>query len=352
MKKIDYINTFDHADSKYPFQVFVGGRGTGKTYSTIKHFIDPKNPTDDKMLLMRRTGKELKTLVDRDGNEIGNPFKTLNEDLGVNIGIKQVVEDLCGIYHREENPETGKLVHFGKPIGMACALTTIANVRGMDYSDITDIVWDEFIPEKHVKRMRGESDAFLNAYETINRNREFIGKPAVRAWLLANSNDIHNPMFQGLGLVAEAEKLVRSGKQHKYFKDRGLALHILDSPESFVEQKRQTALYKLTAGTQFSEMALDNSFAYNDFSLVGYKNIVGYIPVCSIGPAYLYKKKGDSEYYVSYASARCTHFNEKETQDCIRFKQQFGCALVPYFIEGRIFFESYELKEFLLDFVM
>lgn len=351
-KNKDYINIFDYADAAYPFQIFVGGRGTGKTYSGLGHFVNPNEPTDDMMLLMRRTATELEYLVDKETGEAGNPFKTLNDHNHTNYGIKSIVKNLYGIYDRLEDAESGKLTHVGKPIGYACALSTIASIRGIDFSNITDIVYDEFIPEKHVKRMRGESDALLNAYETINRNREFDGRPPVRLWMLANSNDIYNPVFQGLGLVSEAEKMVRAGKQHKYFKNRGLALHILDSPESFVEKKRNTALYKLTAGSQFSEMALNNSFAYNDFSLVGYKNIAGYVPICSIDNAYIYRKKGDGEYYVSYAPAKCVHFNAKEQQDAIRFRQQFGCTLVPYFIEGKIFFESYDLKEFLLNFVI
>ena len=144
----------------------------------------------------------------------------------------------------------------------------------------------------------------------------------------------------------------RRGIVHKYIKERGLAIHILPPKESFVEKKSQTALYKLTKGTQFYDMALGNDFAYNDFSLVAYRKITGYTPVCALDNAYIYRKKGDSEYYVCYAPARCVSFKSSESQDVIRFRQQFGCMLQPYFVAGRLYFESYELKEKILNLIL
>ena len=63
-------------------------------------------------------------------------------------------------------------------------------------------------------------------------------------------------------------------------------------------------------------------------------------------------KKGDNEYYVCYAPARCITFKSSEAQDVIRFRQQFGCMLQPYFVAGRLVFESYELKEKILSLIL
>ena len=346
----DFINIYDYADTDYPFQIFIGGRGVGKTYSALSGATVPERK--DKFIFMRRTQAELDLLLDTDRGEGLNPFKPINKDFGRNIGMKSLVKNMAGIYHREENEETGKLVHFGQPIGYATALTTIASMRGMDFSDCSDWIYDEFIPEAHVRKIHGECDALLNAYETINRNREFAGVPPINLWLLANSNNIYNPIFVGLGIVSEAEKMKRRCIVHKYIKERGLAIHILPPKESFVEKKSQTALYKLTKGTQFYDMALGNDFAYNDFSLVAYRKITGYTPVCALDNAYIYRKKGDSEYYVCYAPARCVSFKSSESQDMIRFRQQFGCMLQPYFVAGRLYFESYELKEKILSLIL
>lgn len=349
--KNDFINIFDYADPQYPFQIFVGGRGLGKTYSALSGAsVDGK--CDGKFILMRRTANELDIMLDSDTmGEGANPFKEINDDFNVNFGLKRIVKNLAGIYRREDS-ETGKPRHIGTPIGYGVALSTMASIRGISFSDCTDCFYDEFIPEKHVKKMKGEFDALMNAYETINRNREFIGKPPLRLWLLANSNDIYNPIFSGLKIVSEAERMQRQGKMHRYIKERGLAIHLLPPKESFRQKKSQTALYKLTEGSDFADMALNNSFAYNDFTLIGYRQLQGYIPVCSIGDAYIYRKKGGEEYYVTYAPCKAVHFNSMVEQDVIRFRQQFGCMLQPYFVAGKIIFESYQLKQDILALIL
>lgn len=346
----DFINIYDYADEDYPFQIFIGGRGVGKTYSALSGAVGEE--CANKFIFMRRTGNELDILLDSDSGEGVNPFKPINKDFGRNIGMRKIVKNMAGIYERETEPDTGKLIHVGAPLGYGVALSTLSSIRGVDFSDCTDWIYDEFIPEKHVRKIHGECDALLNAYETVNRNREFSGEPPIRLWLLANSNDIYNPIFVGLGIVSEAEKMLRQGKVHKYLKERGLAIHILPPKESFKEKKAQTALYKLTKGTSFYDMSLGNQFAYNDFSLIGYRKLVGYTPVCSIDNAFVYRKKGDNEYYISYATARCPAFKTAEAQDVIRFRQQFGCMLQPYFVAGRLYFESYELKEKILNLIL
>lgn len=346
----DYINIFDFKDDRYPFQIIIGGRGSGKTYSALEHVTNEEYKR--KFIFMRRTKTELDLLVDTDRGEGANPFKPINRDFGRNIGLKSIVQNLAGVYQREEDIDTGKLTHFGQPLGYGIALTTISSMRGLDFSDCDDWIYDEFIAEKHVRKIHGECDALLNAYETINRNREFTGEKPINLWLLANSNDIYNPVFVGLGIVSDAEKMQRKNIPTKLYPDRGLALHILPPAESFVEKKSKTALYKLTAGTSYYDMALNNEFAYNDFSLIGYRKLVGFTPLCAVDNAYIYRKKGESEVYVTYAPSNAPRFNSREQQDIIKFKQRYGCMLQPYYVNRKIVFETYELKERILSLIL
>lgn len=349
----DYINIYDYANPDYPFQIFIGGRGTGKTYSALSGTLD-KNVVPDKYIYMRRTKEELLTILDDEKKGEGaNPFKPVNRNESVNLGFRKMGNNIAGVYERQTDERTGKLIHTGMPIGYGLALSTIAAIRGVDFSDCSDWIYDEFIKERHVRAIKDECGALLNAYETINRNREFDSKPPIRLWLLANSNDIYNPIFTGLGIVSEVEKMLRAGKEHRYFKDRGLAVHLLKASEGFVTKKKETALYKLTKGTRFYEMALENKFAYNDFSGIGYRKLTGYRPLCSIsGKAFLYMKKGDGEIYASYAPARTVNYSIDETQDLLRFKREQGVWLEQYFVQNKMVFESYELKEILLDLIL
>lgn len=346
---MEYVNIFDWKNPLYPFQIFIGGRGTGKTYSALCGALD-KSVVPDNFIYMRRTANELKTILDDDKRGEGaNPFKPVNRNNQTNIGFRLIQDNIAGIYHREPG-DNGKLMHTGAPIGYGLALSTIASIRGIDFSDCSDWFYDEFIKERHVRAITDEGGALLNAYETVNRNRELDGKPPIRLWLLANSNDIYNPIFNELGIVSEVEKMLRTGKSDRYLKERGLAIHLLQPAGSFIEAKKETALYKLTKGTRFYDMAIDNKFAYNDFSNISYRNVTGYAPVCAINDiCYVYKKKGEKEIYVTYTPAKTPMYHTAQKNDELRFRREMGSWLQPFYVAGKMIFESYELKEMLVN---
>ena len=85
----DFINIYDYSDREYPFQIFIGGRGVGKTYSALSGATVPER--QDKFIFMRRTQAELDLLLDTDRGEGLNPFKPINKDFGRNIGMKSLV---------------------------------------------------------------------------------------------------------------------------------------------------------------------------------------------------------------------------------------------------------------------
>ena len=342
-----YINIWDHQDPDFPFQIFIGGRGTGKTYSALSGALQ----LPDKFIFMRRTAQELDLMLDSEKfGEGANPFKPINKNMNRNVWLSKIVKNMAGIYNREM--VDGKESPVGAPIGYGVALSTISSIRGVDFSDCSDCIYDEFIPERHVRKIKNEGGALLNAYETICRNRELAGDPPLRLWLLANSNDIYNDVFIELGIVSDIEKMVSRHKSEKYFKDRGLAVHLITNNEEFVDAKRHTALYKLMEGSRFSQMALDNKFSYNDFSLIRHEDLTGYRPICSIGKAYLYAKKGLGSVYVSYAPAKCRGYNIDHEQDRKSFYNDYGRQIHKLFVYSHIIFESYELKQTILDLIL
>lgn len=341
-----YINIWDYKDKRYPFQIFIGGRGCGKTFSALRGCLI----NNYRFVFMRRTAQELDLMLDSDRGEGVNPFKPINRDLNRDVGLSRIVKNLAGIYNRELIDD--KLQPVGAPIGYGVALSTISTIRGIDFSDCVCCIYDEFIPEKHVRRIKNEGTALFNAYETMNRNRELEGAEPMTFYLLANSNDIYNDIFIELGIVSDIEKMVRKGRADIYMEEKGLAIHLLANNEEFIDVKSKTALYKLTAGTNFSEMALNNKFAYEDFSLIGRQSLAGYRPVIGIGKAYIYMKKGDSFIYVSYARSRCPLFNIDNESDRLSFYNKFGRRIKQYYINGKVCFESYELKRIILDLIL
>lgn len=348
-----FVNIYTFRNSKYPFQFFIGGRGTGKTYSGLGGAVEGE--VQGKFMYSRMTDKEYKVLLDVKGVEGGNPFKKYNHKNGTNYGLSRINSSLAGIYNRETNSD-GLLIPNGQPIGYGSSLYGIADLRSIDFFDVSDWLLDEFVPEKHKRALPDAASAFFNAYETINRNREIEEEelPPVNVWAMSNSNNIYNDMFKGLGVVADIEKAVRKGRTDLYYSSRGLAIHLLPNSPIFEEKKKKTALYKLTKGTAFYDMALSNKFAYDDFSLVEYKRLTGWHPVVSIVHGDIeytvYRKKGEKYLHATYYRAKyCPKFNVNHVQDAIGFKREYGNYMFDKFTNGLLTFESYELKCELLD---
>lgn len=373
VKNSDYVDIGEYENDRYPFQFFIGGRGTGKTYSAQGLAIMAALPEDERALFMddyrirfpksrytgmgkpetfiwmRRTDKELKSITDsKNMGEGGNTFKSIDADMGWRYGICKMSESVSGIYEREYNKE-GKLHPVGNPIGYALAMNTVAGVRGVDFTDATRMFYDEFIAERHVRRIAHEGEAFLNAVETIGRNRELMGLPPLKVYCLANSYNIYTPVLEILGLVSKVERMIAKGQKHMYLETRKCAIHLLDPTEEFVKAKSNTALYKLTEGMEFADMAIKNEFIYNDFSNIAYRKIAGYIPVCACEDMYIYSRKGSDEIYCTYTPARVMHYKTSLSLDKKAWQRTYRIDMMRCLLAHKVFFESYDLKEKFLD---
>lgn len=284
-----YINIRAILNIGLPFNFIVGGRGTGKTYTTLETVI-----TDDiPFMFMRRTQAQA-AIINRPEF---SPFKPLNKNNGWNIITQPITKYNSAFYNAVENEEN-KLIPQGLPKGYTCALSTIANVRGFDASDVRLLIYDEFIPERHERPLKNEGMAFLNAYETINRNRELTGDPPLQVLGLANANDLANPIFMELNVVRKAEQMQRKKQNISIDRNRGVVIVLLsDSPIS--KMKQNTAVYRLTQNSDFASMALSNAFLGEESGVIKSRNLLEYKPLVTIGEITVYEHKSKSGYYVS-----------------------------------------------------
>ena len=321
-KESGYVNVGGILDEGFPFVFIVGARGTGKSFDALDDSVEKDEP----FLYMRRTQSQ----CDLISKPEFSPFKPINEIRNRDVKVKSVSR-----YNSMFYSEIGDKI---KIHGYTCALSTISNMRGFSATEIKRFIYDEFIKEKHEKPLKNEGEALLNAYETVNRNRELEGLPALQFLGLANSNDISNPIFEELKLIRIADKLQRSG--HMIWTDdkRGIMIVMLsNSPIS--QRKRNTALYRLTKGSEFSNMALDNDFNVDRCSIKP-RPINEFVPVCNVGELYFYRHKSESRLY-------CTTFKNGVFKKVfnlsdvgkMHYKQIFYHHWDMY-IEGRIDFED------------
>lgn len=317
-----YLNVRKLYSIDVPFIFIFSGRGIGKTYGGLEMVIED----DIQFMLMRRTQSQ----TDLINKPEFTPFKKLNLDKGWTITTKQVSKYNSGIYEDEEG---------GLPIGYTCALSTLSNMRGFDASDVEVLIYDEFIPERHERPLKNEASALWNAYETINRNRELNGDPALKLMAFANSNDIANPIFMDLGVVKTIRRMEKKGQEVYINRDKGLCIvNVMRSPIS--EAKSDTALYKLKKGSDFNNMAIGNKFSNEVAGRMRSRNLREYKPLVAIGELCIYEHKHNNTLYATLHKSGA--FEQYGTGDIerARFIKDWRFVWLMY-LDNDIEFEEY-----------
>lgn len=316
----------------------------GKTYSTLRWAKEDYDARKKGFVLLRRTDEE------RQLGALFNPFDQLNRDKSWMVCTDSIGKKVTGFYNGILSEDGIK--PQGEPIGYLLALSTIAGVRGLglNMDSVDKIVFDEFIPESHVKAIKNEGLATLNAYETINRNREMLGRNPVKMIFLANANSLTNPLFITLGIVKDVERMMAAGKHSIIDKDRSLAIFALEDAE-LASAKKQSALYRLAGDSDFTSMALSNEFAFDDFSQIRSMSIRGARPVYQIGSKCHCWRDPANNMIVSYAGGSFAYaYDPKNHADVLLGRQRHATRARADYAQGRTIFESFELKDQWLDF--
>lgn len=324
-----------------PYCFIWGSRGIGKTYGVLKEQIRRNREDGEKFIMIRRT----KTQTDLITNEKFMPFKSVNADLGTCYRPFSVGTGMYGFF--ESELVDNKYRPIGEEIGLAMAISTSGNIRGYDGYDIDFAFYDEFIPLKSERPIKGEADLLFNTLETISRNRELkSGKPLYFIGL-SNSNNVDNPYFLELEVVNRALKMGQSDKNEIWIdRSRGLLLICInDSP--IAKRKKETSLYKLTAGTDFAKMALDNEFVNVSVKSVKSMDLKHYDPLVALGGICIYKAKTGTRYYCSeHVKGSPQHYGTGEI-DLQRFQRKYTYLYSAY-LDDRITFENHTV-EYLLQ---
>lgn len=354
-----YYNVFDDI-AAYPdcwSYWIVGGRNTGKTYGALKGSYMTHSP----FIFVKRTNKDIDLLCAGSGsigtkkNQYGldlSPFKSINRDIGSNVKAFKIHEGLGGFWEcvagdkGEEKPE-------GSPIGTLISLNSVSKFKGFDMSENKYIWFDEFIPAPWEKVNRKEGDQLMDLYKTVSRDREHRGEEPLKLIGLANAVNISNPVFNTLEITDIVADMQIYHIEKTYLEDRGIFIRILRTNEDFEKQEEQSPIYKAMGSTAWGEMALKNTFAYNDFTNVGKPQIKGYRPLCSFQykrkKYYIYQKE---KYYVTFSAfnANKPSYNLDQENDQKRFYFDFAYDLRNECINGNMLFESYTMYDLIVNY--
>lgn len=301
-----------------------GPRGTGKTYGLLKYILN----NNLRFIYMRRLRSQLEQCA---GDESSNPFKTVNTDLNRCI-VPQIKRGTMR-FMDEEDEDNPVLVGYG------AALSTVATIRGSDFSDVDCIVFDEYIPMTTEKPIKNEATAFFNFLETVNRNRELFGKPPIKCFMLGNANQLMNPYFLEWHFMKTALKMIRGNQMVWRNSDSTrIMVMLLNSPIS--EKKKETALYK-NAGNDFLTMAIDNSFRTDETS-ISPRKLSDCRHIVSFGQIGIYQLKSDGKHYISETVSKSNYLEENEINISI-FRARYG-GLKTLYLYGYCVFENYDCE--------
>ena len=316
----DYKNKFK------PLTIFIGGRGIGKTYSSISFLINSGKP----FIYLRNNATEL----DESASIMGNPFKAYNDDHGTNYKLIAEKKHYLIVEAKPDPEDPDKEVY--RNIGYAGALSTFENLRGVDFSDVDYVFLDEFITVRTLSF--NQFSAFIKMYETVARNRELQGRDPLICILCSNSQNLYNQILQGFNLVSVIENMMRIGQISASGQDYYINLC---KDQEVSNAKRNTALYRLTAGTREYQESIENSFSNNDFSNVGTRDLKEYKPVCQYEDIYIYLHKSMNNIYISWRSASCKQFSKNQH---LMFMKYIGATIRTYIANGECYFSDMLIK--------
>lgn len=363
-KKENYYYDIKKDIEEYPDAVFIfviGGRNTGKTYSSLSYCLDNtkgftfcKRTNDDVELLcsdlksIKNGDEEVKINVDL------SPFKSINRDRHINIKAFSVPKAKgVGVFCACDD---NNIPFTGDPISYALSLNAVKKIKGFDLSDMSDVqIFDEFIPMLGEVVRRTEGESLLDLYKTIIRDREHRGLPPMKLICLANAITISNPVFATFEIVDDVAEMVIKCEHTLYIPDRRILIRILENNPAFDEVEHNSALYKAMGSTAWGAVAFGNEFAYDDFTNVKKKSLKHYSCICRVDykrkDYYIYRND-EGRYYMT--RTRNTHYKMCYNLDSIserrRFFQDCWCQLNMAIIERSIDFETFGMFDMIFNY--
>lgn len=311
--------------------MLIGNRGGGKTYGFKTWAIDDYLKNGKQFVWLRRYGTEIKEMRKTFFDDVAKRYPAHN-------------------FKVQGNNKSGTIFIDDKKAGFYFALTTSSIAKSSSYPEVDKIIFDEFlIIGKTYHYLEDEVVLLLEFMETIFRDRE--NEPnAIKprgVYLLGNNITIANPYFLYFGIKPFAQRFFAD-------RQRGLVVEQFTNA-TFVEQKKRSAIGKLTAGTKYAEYSIENkSYLDND------KFIAKKPPKCSFNCAIDYKGKTygfwldykNGDMYVNYQydpDSICRYSLTKDDHSVNTFliknlNNTYIRNVVWLFRAGCMFFENQQIK--------
>lgn len=301
------------------FNFIVGNRGGGKTYGAKKYCIDRFLKYEEEFVYLRRYKEEIKN-------------------------IKNFFDDIEGVYPDHKFKVRGRDILIDDCVaGHVVTLSTAKISKSVSYSNVSTIVFDEFILDKgYYHYLPDEVTYFLDLYETIARMRD-----NVKVFFLSNALTITNPYFLYFNIKIPYNKTI----SHK-----GDILIEMVQNRAYIDAKKNTRFGKMIEGTAYGNYAINNEFFRDDKTFVekktgdckyyfGFKYMsTKYGVWLAIDEGKIYVSNDyEPKFPIMYALTKADHNANTLLIDSIKRTRPFNFFL-KNFQMGNVYFESVNIK--------
>ena len=213
------------------FNFITSVRSCGKTIDIKRRMVERFIEHEERFVYVRRRSTEIKS------DKMREFFHKMQSEVG---------------YYQEHDLTFEKDIFYcnEKVMGYATALSTSVNERSVDFVNVKDIYFEEYVLKEDGvhKYLEDEVFTFLELYSTIAREED------VRVWFIGNKITEFNPYFLYFDIRPPEVGI-------KVWKD--FAVETWKKPD-FIEHKKKSRFGKLIDGTSYSDYAVENEGYINN----------------------------------------------------------------------------------------
>ena len=264
--------------------IILGQRGVGKTFTTMEWCFNRYLKRGEKFIYMRRRQSE----IDKAKPTLLQPFPLFSKKISDHtfkiVGDEIFIDD--------------------KSCGYTVALSTSSNLKGSGYSEVSTLIYDEFLAESGVTReLTKEMHKFYNLLESVFRMRDF------RVLMLANTTSFNCCYRNDMHL-----QLPFGTNEYWMHPKKSILVQLVKNPV-YEEAKMQSCLGGIIEGTAYAEYAVYNKF-YMDTNTFVKKRTGTHYEILSF--AYqnkrygLYVSKNDKSLIIDYSRKPILDFQIKD----------------------------------------
>ena len=185
MKKSIYWNILKILGHKADFNLVIGQRGNGKTFGVLKHFLECYKKTKKRFCYIRRWDEDIKAFR---MEQLFAPFRNVLDEL---FGEEFTIQYKQHKFYLVNG--NGTKIDC---IGYVLSLSSSHHTKSISYTNVGNILYDEFIRMSGEQELKDELSRFDNTLSTIIRG----DNTNVVIWMLANTVSKYSPYFLRFGI--------------------------------------------------------------------------------------------------------------------------------------------------------